>query len=117
MTIQALPPTVTVYRAQGSPSSPTDPSSSMGRHAGGAVRLLRGRRGSLLIAAAVSAALNWNWLVAAGVAPVLLAILPCFAMCALGLCMNHSGRETGSSCRGDKRQASVKGQSAPGQPG
>ena len=29
-------------------------------------------------------ALNWSWLVAAGVAPVLLSLLPCVAMCALG---------------------------------
>lgn len=33
--------------------------------------------------------LNWNWLVAAGVAPLLLIVLPCGAMCALGMCMKH----------------------------
>lgn len=57
-----------------------------------------GRRG--LIAAGVAIAVaglafNWSWLVAAGVAPVLLSLLPCAAMCALGLCMN---RMTGRSC-------------------
>ena len=33
--------------------------------------------------------LNWNWLVAVGVAPLLLVVLPCAAMCALGMCMKH----------------------------
>jgi hypothetical protein len=30
---------------------------------------------------------NWSWLVAAGIAPVLLNAAPCALMCALGLCM------------------------------
>lgn len=29
--------------------------------------------------------LNWSWVVAAGMAPLLLAVLPCAVMCALGL--------------------------------
>ncbi len=37
----------------------------------------------------LGAALNWSWLVAAGVAPLLVSALPCVAMCALGLCMNR----------------------------
>jgi hypothetical protein len=32
---------------------------------------------------------KWNWLVAAGIAPILLSALPCAAMCALGLCMRR----------------------------
>lgn len=36
-------------------------------------------------------ALNWSWLVAAGIAPILLALAPCAAMCALGLCMRNMG--------------------------
>jgi len=48
-----------------------------------------------LAVAAVGLALNWSWLVAAGVAPILLAIAPCAVMCALGLCMN---RLTGQTC-------------------
>lgn len=32
-------------------------------------------------------ALNWGWLTAIGIAPVLIGLLPCAAMCALGLCM------------------------------
>jgi hypothetical protein len=40
-------------------------------------------------------ALNWSWLVAIGVAPLLVALAPCAAMCALGLCMSRMG---GKSC-------------------
>ena len=29
---------------------------------------------------------NWSWLVAAGIAPVLISVLPCAAMCAIGVC-------------------------------
>lgn len=57
---------------------------------------LRGRRGLIVLGALVlglGAAFNWSWLVAAGVAPLLLSVLPCLAMCALGLCVN---RMTGS---------------------
>jgi len=35
---------------------------------------------------------SWGWLVALGITPVLLSVLPCIAMCALGLCMNHASR-------------------------
>ena len=46
----------------------------------------------LIGAAAVlaSAVYSWNWLVALGGAPLLLSVLPCGAMCALGLRMNHA---------------------------
>ena len=30
---------------------------------------------------------NWGWLSAVGAAPIILAVLPCAAMCALGVCM------------------------------
>ena len=59
---------------------------------------LGGRRGLLILAGLAliaGLALNWGWLVAAGVAPILIGALPCLAMCALGLCMN---RESGRSC-------------------
>ena len=39
-------------------------------------------------------ALNWNWLVAVGVAPLL---LPCVAMCALGLCMSRGSSRSQST--------------------
>ena len=60
-------------------------------------RYLGGPRGLILLAVAVvgaGLALNWGWLVAVGVAPVLLALAPCAAMCALGLCMNNMGGKT-----------------------
>ncbi|MBN9077908.1 MAG: hypothetical protein J0H84_17005 [Rhizobiales bacterium] len=41
-------------------------------------------------------AFNWTWLTAIGRAPLLLSVLPCVAMCALGLCMS---RMTGRSCQ------------------
>jgi len=34
---------------------------------------------------------GWGWLVAAGIAPVLLSVLPCLVMCGLGLCMMRRG--------------------------
>lgn len=59
---------------------------------------LSGRRGLILAAillATVGIYLGWGWLVAAGVAPILIALAPCAAMCVLGLCMNKVG---GKSC-------------------
>lgn len=41
--------------------------------------------GGVVLAAGI--ALNWAWLVAAGLAPILLSTLPCLIMCGLGLCM------------------------------
>lgn len=62
---------------------------------------LGGWRGLVLLAAVAltaGAALNWSWLVAAGIAPLLLTALPCVAMCALGLCAN---KMKGKSCASD----------------
>lgn len=59
---------------------------------------LGGRRGILILgsgAAIAGAAMNWSWLVAAGIAPILLTALPCVVMCGLGLCFN---RFFGASC-------------------
>lgn len=53
----------------------------------------------VLIMIAAGLAFNWSWLLAIGVAPVLIGILPCAVMCALGLCMRgmHGGKcETAS---------------------
>ena len=68
---------------------------------------LSGRRG-LIVAAVLLAALGiylgWAWLVAAGIAPILIAFAPCAAMCALGLCMNKMGAKscsTKSESKGD----------------
>jgi len=56
-----------------------------------------GTRGLLILGAAVIAvglALSWSWLVAIGVAPLLLTVLPCVAMCALGVCMMPKGEKS-----------------------
>ncbi len=41
---------------------------------------------------------NWDWLVAAGLAPLILAIAPCAVMCLMGMCM-HKGHGK-SGCHG-----------------
>lgn len=55
-----------------------------------AVRYYLGNRFGLLAIAALVLGLgtysSWGWLVAAGIAPLLLTFAPCAAMCALGLC-------------------------------
>jgi|SRR6185437_2281631 len=43
-------------------------------------------------------ALNWNWLVAIGAAPILLSTLPCLVMCGFGVCM---------MCRSNKTQTTA----------
>ncbi len=55
-------------------------------------------RGLVIVAIAIigaGLALGWNWVVATGFAPLLLAVAPCAAMCALGVCMMAKGN---SSC-------------------
>jgi hypothetical protein len=66
---------------------------------------LGGRRGLMLAALVIASAgtyLGWGWLVAAGVAPILIAIAPCAAMCALGVCMNKMGGKSCSSASKDE---------------
>jgi hypothetical protein len=41
----------------------------------------------LLGLVAIGMAFNWGWFVAAGIAPIILSILPCAVICGLGLCM------------------------------
>lgn len=51
--------------------------------------LITRRRALVLLGVLVVGAglyLNWGWLVATGIAPVLVAVSPCLAMCALGVC-------------------------------
>lgn len=69
---------------------------------------LGGRRGLIIIATVTviaGLALNWSWLVAAGIAPILLGVLPCLVMCALGLCMHRAG---GKSCSSSAESAKVE---------
>lgn len=52
------------------------------------------------IAIVAGLALNWSWLVAAGLAPILISTLPCLVMCAFGVCtMCRSGGEHSASAR------------------
>lgn len=72
---------------------------------------LRGRRGVFALAAVAlvaGLAFGWSWLVAVGIAPLLLTALPCVAMCALGLCMN---RMAGRSCSTDTTPQKTPGSS------
>jgi hypothetical protein len=62
------------------------------------VRMITGRRmliGAGALAVALGLAFNWRWLTAIGVTPILVSVLPCVSMCALGLCMSRS---RGASC-------------------
>ena len=55
---------------------------------------LSGRRGWIVAAiglVALGMYLGWGWLVAAEIAPIVIALAPCAVMCALGLCMNRMG--------------------------
>lgn len=50
------------------------------------------------LALAAGAALNWNWLVAAGLLPIIVGLLPCAAMCVLHLCSgNKDGNQSPKS--------------------
>jgi hypothetical protein len=70
-------------------------------------RLILGSRRFWLVLMAVAvvaaAAFNWSWLVAVGVAPLLLTLLPCAAMCALHLC---ASKGADGSCTGKRQEAS-----------
>lgn len=54
---------------------------------------------------------NWGWLVAAGVAPLIVGILPCAAMCALGLCMRGGSKPQSDAQAPDGNSAGDEGQS------
>ena len=72
------------------------PAALLGRLARLGHGLLHSRVGLVLMAAAVVAgglALGWEWLAIAGILPLVLSILPCVAMCALGLCMMKGGND------------------------
>jgi hypothetical protein len=61
---------------------------------------LGGRRGLIILsvsALAVGGFLSWDWLVAVGLAPLIIAVAPCAVMCALGLCMSRMGGQSCSS--------------------
>jgi hypothetical protein len=64
-------------------------------------RLVLGAAVLGVIAAVV--AWHWSWLIAIGVAPLLLSVAPCAAMCGLGLCMHRmSGRTCAAALQGEQ---------------
>jgi hypothetical protein len=71
------------------PVSVRSTASRLGRN-----RLLVGGAALALIAAGLI--WQWSWLVAIGVAPLLLSAAPCVAMCALGLCMHRMSGSAGA---------------------
>lgn len=50
---------------------------------------------ALLTFAGAVAAGGWGWLAATGLAPALLSVAPCTAICALGLCMGRRSHGRG----------------------
>ena len=75
------------------------------------VRYYLGNRWALLVLGAgvllTGIALNWSWLVAAGIAPILLSTLPCLVMCGLGLCMLCRSSEKQSMTSRDAADAAI----------
>jgi hypothetical protein len=53
--------------------------------------------GLALAGGAGALVLGWDWLVAAGVASIIIAVAPCLVMCALGLCMRHTAKADGTA--------------------
>lgn len=71
--------------------------------------LVNGRNKKIFMALTVVALgmyFNWGWFVAAGIAPLVIGLLPCAAMCAFGLCMSHGGK---SSCANKNQLPDSKG--------
>src|SRR5262249_54193299 len=52
-------------------------------------------------------ALNWSWLVAVGIAPILLSTLPCLVMCGLGVCMLCRSSEKQTTASRDAADAAI----------
>lgn len=77
---------------------------------------LGGRRSVIALAAlavVAGAALNWSWLVAAGIAPLLVAVLPCAVMCGLGLCLSKVAGGACSAKQGTAEDAAPSAQASP----
>ena len=84
-----------------------------------ALRFRLGTRGLIILAVAVigaGLALNWSWVVAIGLAPILLAILPCAVMCALGICMPKGEKSCSQQSSADEGEARKSPPSRPTPP-
>ena len=60
--------------------------------------------GSIVVIA--GAALNWSWLVAVGLAPILLTMAPCAIMCAIGLCSMGGKKQSDQMSNGATAESS-----------
>lgn len=58
---------------------------------------------------------GWDWLAATGLATILVAVLPCAAMCALGLCMGRGSK--GEMTLADIRKTYETNSTEPPKPG
>lgn len=77
---------------------------------------LASRTAKVVLAATVLGAsfyFNWGWLVAAGLAPFVLAMLPCGVMCAMGLCMKGKANPSAGSDVQSKGTNATAGQILP----
>ncbi|MFH1344105.1 MAG: hypothetical protein ABIL01_23345 [Pseudomonadota bacterium] len=88
------------------PQSTTTAQPSLGRDVLSAARYYLGNRwvllglGSIAVIAGMSFG-GWGWLVAAGLAPLILSTLPCLVMCGFGVCMMCRSGKTQSTTSGD----------------
>ena len=94
---------------QPSEQSPAVRETTLGEDLRYAVRYYLGNRRGLLIGVialtTLGAWFNWQWLVAVGVAPLLISLLPCAVMCALGMCMHRGGK---SHCAAKPQEQTAK---------
>ena len=98
----------TIHRAISGETSLARDFLSAGKH------WLRSRQGYMavgIVLAVGGLALGWSWLAAVGVLPILLGVLPCAAMCALGLCMMPK-RPASHANQGRTDQSLESGQAA-----
>ena len=72
------------------PRQSEKPQTSLTQEFSRTARYYLGSRRGLMVLAGLAIlgglAFNWSWLVAAGIAPILISVLPCAAMCAIGVC-------------------------------
>lgn len=94
------------------PQSNTTAEPSLGRDVLYAARYYLGNRWALVALGGFAAAAGlyfggWGWLVAAGLAPIVLSTLPCLIMCAFGVCTMCRSNKTLSAAPLDTANAAT----------